>query len=85
MRNVAIRMRTRLIALGVGVGLLTILALHSIVPTALALPAFSVDTYYFSDPQKTNQVGERHLFCSGGMVTSGKVTRYYVRYQDPCW
>ncbi|MGF1604236.1 MAG: DUF6289 family protein [Thermosynechococcaceae cyanobacterium] len=51
---------------------------------AQALPSQEVETIYYSDSQKTDEVGGAILLCSGGRSTWGQVTRYSTRRSSPC-
>jgi hypothetical protein len=52
----------------------------------LALPPNEVITEYYTDATKTEQCGEKILWCDGHTYSWGCVTPYYIRYQgDPCY
>jgi len=85
MRRTLHRTRSRVIALGVGCSVISMLMLASVM-SAAAGPAYSIDTYYFSNASLTKQVGETHLYCYGGFRKKGTVpTPYTVTYTEPCY
>jgi hypothetical protein len=52
---------------------------------ASALPSQTCDCEYYSDATYTNQVGEKIIFCNGGVSRWGSTTSYVQCYCDPCY
>jgi hypothetical protein len=53
--------------------------------TTDARPANEVETYYFSDASKTVEVGYRWLDCYGHIYKWGTTSRFFDRFQYPCY
>ncbi|TCS18449.1 hypothetical protein EV278_101434 [Caulobacter sp. BK020] len=51
---------------------------------ALALPAYSVVTYYYSDEAKTDEVGSSVLTCNGNYTLAGQQTQYATVEREWC-
>ena len=51
---------------------------------AHALPTQEVEWTYYADSNFRNEVGSRLLSCNGRTYTTGRTTRYSVRYNTPC-
>lgn len=54
------------------------------VGVAFALPAYSVETSYFSDATKTEEVGSSILTCNGNYTLSGQETTYTTVQMEYC-
>ncbi len=52
--------------------------------TALAAFGYLVETTYYSDPEKTNEVGYSITTCYGKKFTQGTVTAYKTVSREPC-
>jgi hypothetical protein len=51
---------------------------------AFALPAYSVETSYFSDAAKTDEVGLSILTCNGNYTLHGQQTQYVSIQLEYC-
>ena len=51
---------------------------------AFALPAYSVETYYYSDAAKTEEVGSSVLTCNGNYTLHGRETTYSTVQMEYC-
>jgi Family of unknown function (DUF6289) len=52
---------------------------------AYALPSHETETYYYSDPARTIEVGWRILLCNGNTGSYGTITRYTIKTSHPCY
>ena len=66
------------------VSILGVIGALAVAATVYALPAYEVETFYFSSAALDNEVGYQILACSGGRYREGQVTRHYARVQTPC-
>ncbi len=52
--------------------------------TAVARTANDVTTTYFADAAKTKVVGFMELTCGGGVIRSGRTSRFTLKTTDSC-
>lgn len=62
----------------------TLLVVPSPAQARFCLPDHTCDTQWFSDPEKTNQVGGRREWCDGSMSTWGVRGPYTIFVETRC-
>ena len=78
-------MRRLVFALALVVGGGAAIYFFSPVDEVGAAPAFEVETFFFSDPGMTQEIGWRFRGCTGPLLTEGSTSSYRLTYRgDPC-
>ena len=63
---------------------IVLLLLCALAGAASARPARDNEIIYYADKKMETQVGSFFMDCYGKTTRTGRVTKYYVRYQQMC-